>query len=175
MEHSLPQDTYPNTDELAEAIWNALFGLGAIPEQLAYNQALKRLTDDKMFPPNIAKDQRALYRLMRKAFDTAINYQFIDTPKDGFLRAVLTTPEDYEFDDWRKSIINSMGDDPMERERVIQTAVEWARESLGLQLPRLTKGGEIWSQLDSVLNEIIRTKEIKQTVFYGVERLQLLS
>lgn len=175
MEHSLSQNIYPDSDELAEAIWNALFGLGPIPEQLAYSQALKRLTDDKMFPPDIAKEQHALNRLMRKAFDTAIHYQFIDVPRDGFLRAVLKTSEDYEFEDWRRCIINSMGDTPMEREQVIRAAVEWARENLGLRLPRFTKGGKIWLQLDSVLNDIIRTKEIKQTVFYGVERLQLVS
>ena len=175
MEQNLPEKTYPDSDELAEEIWGALFGLGAVPERLAHSQALKRLTDNRMIPDSTAKNPRALDRLMRLGFDTAINYEFLDAPKNGFLRAVLTSPDDYEENDWRRCILNSIGDEPMQRERVIRTAVGWARENLGLKLPKLIKGGKTWQQLESVLNDIIRTREIKQTVFYGVERLQLPS
>ncbi len=168
------KDYYPDSDELAEEVWQALFGLGPIPKRLAFNQAVKRLGDAQMIPESIFENENDLKRLMDSTFNTAVNYEFIDTPKPGFYRAVLKDPTDYEFNDWKRCITAGMGDTPMEREAVIRNAVNWARENLGLAQTKIQKNDETWRRIESVLNETIKDKTIKQTIFYGIERLQIV-
>jgi hypothetical protein len=162
------------SDELAEEVWKALFGLGPIPEHLAMSQASKRLSDSHMMPLRTIDTDAEAEHLVREALDVAVDYAFLDEPRPGFVRAVLKDPNDYEPEDWRKCILSSMDEGPMKREDVVWNAVIWARENLGLGIGRIEKGDGVWQCVETELNEMIHEKVVKQTVFYGIERLQMM-
>lgn len=173
MEHAYSND---NFDEAAEVVWKALFGLGSVAETLAYSQAAQKFVDAgwiKNHPPQPGTEDDDF---IRTSIETARSYDFIDSPQPGHVRAILRFAYDYELEDWERCIIGFMGENEgkgLGRDEIIKGAMSWAKENLGLQQTRLHQKSEVWIHLETALNQTIKDKIVKQTVFYGVERLRL--
>ena len=175
MNRSFSSDTL---DEAAEVIWGALFGLGAIKDTLAFSQASLRLYDAGLIGKHPIESESVDDDFVKAAFQRALSYDFLDMPKTGQYRAILKNAADYERDDWEKCIVGFMGDNEdkrLGRQDIIKGAVAWAKNNLGLQLRNVSPKSRVWTQVEIALNQAINDRVINQTIFYGVERLQLVA
>jgi hypothetical protein len=161
-------------DELTEETWKVLFGLGTVTEEKALDLAASALYEKGLIRSRTTKAGTRTGELLREILQTALEYSYMDAPEEGCLRAILNSPEDYEAEDWRMCLFNSIEDESLEREEAITKAARWARDNLGLKYARLQKNGVVWKGIDRAIEDAIRSKEIKQTVFYGVIKIQSL-
>ena len=163
-------------DKASEAIWSTLFGLGSVSKKLAFSQATRQLANAGLIDQYSPRPGTRAYSLVKTAFDTALKYSFLDAPDNGHFRAILTDPDDYESEDWQKCVIGFMGEYEQKRfarEEIIKGALGWAKENLGLETESIDKDSIAWRCVEEALNQAIKDKIVSQTVFYGVERLQL--
>jgi hypothetical protein len=162
-------------DELTEEAWKILFGLGAVTRTEALELVASGLHKKGLVRSRASKLGTRTGDLLYDVLKTAVGYGYLDTPSPEHFRAVLNNAEDYEPSDWRMCLFNSIEDESsIGREEAIVKAAKWAKENLALEYGRLKKNGTIWKHLDQAIETAIRNKEIKQTVFYGVEKIKSL-
>lgn len=77
----------------------------------------------------------------------------------------------YTLDDWRRVLLESLGDEPAERQDAIEAAAIWAAENMGLVYERLPKNGVIVRGLKSALRSAIRRGEVERLGPSRVRRL----
>ncbi len=161
-------------DELTEETWKILFGLGSVTQDKALDLVASGLFDKGLIRSRTTKAGTRTGELLQEILQTAMAYGYLDAPEGGYLRAILNNPEDYEAEDWRMCLFNSIEDESLEHEEAIAKAARWAKDNLGLEYTRLQKNGMVWKGLERAIETAIRAKEIKQTVFYGVIKIQSL-
>jgi hypothetical protein len=161
-------------DELTEEGWKLLFGLGPLTLQKTLDLMASGLHDKGLIRSRTSRQGTRTGDLLYEVIETALEYGYMDMPEPDHYRAVLVNAEDYEPDDWRMCVFNSIEDESIEREEAVVRAAKWAKDNLGLEYSRLSKNGVVWKHLDEAIETAIREKEIKQTVFYGVIKIQSL-
>jgi hypothetical protein len=160
-------------DQLAEEIWTLLFGLGTVNLPVAMDLSSRALYEKGLIRSRASSLGTRTGDLLYAAINTAVDYGFLDTPRQGYYRAVLTNPEDYEPKDWRMCLFNSIEDETIGRDEAVKRAARWARKNVGLQYTDLDQKSIVWKELDKAIDRSIKDKEIKQTVFYGVVKIHL--
>ena len=168
------EDVTATVDMMAEEIWKILFSLGPIRKEVAYSQSVAGLFKVGLITDPAPQPDSDAHELIEMAFKTALEYGFLDTPEDNSYRAVLTNAEDFEESDWRMCLLNAMEEKPMSRDEAISATANWAIRNVGLNVKSLTKDDVVWKYLDSAINGAVRDKIMKQTIFYGIEKLQVL-
>jgi hypothetical protein len=169
------EDVTVVVDEMAEEIWKILFSLGPIKKEVAFRQSVVGLFRAGLITDPEPSQGSDTYHLIQMALNAAVEYGFLDIPREDCYRAILSKPEDLEPEDWKMCLTNAMEDEVMNRNEAIRLSAEWAERNIGLQLHALNEQDPVWRQLDLAINQAIRDKAMKQTIFYGVEKLQLIN
>ncbi len=99
--------------------------------------------------------------LVKEAIETATGYGYLDSPKEGYIRAVLCDPNDYEPDDWRSCLIKSIGNKRLDRKQTIDNAAKWAAKNLGLKSDSEEGKKLITEGLEKALEKAEREGELK--------------
>jgi hypothetical protein len=90
----------------------------------------------------------------------------------------LRSAHDHELEDWEKCILGFIWVKTRIKDVVAmkssRAVVSWAKENPGLRQKDVHQKSDIWRHLEVALNQIIKDKNVKQTIFYGVERLRLV-
>jgi hypothetical protein len=161
-------------DELAEEIWNLLFGIGIVSLRAAISIVAAGLYEKGIIRKRKANLGSTIGDILYEAVKLAVEYDYLESPRPDYYRAVLRDAEDYELEDWRMCLFNAIENESVGREEAIRMAAEWAKQNTGLEYSRLGKKSLIWRRLEETIDEAIKNKEIKQTVFYGVVRIQVV-
>ena len=169
-----PHIANASIDELAEEMWYILFGLGGVSLPIALDLASKGLYDKGLIKSRATDRGTKTGDILHSALMTAVEYGFMDSPQDGFYRAVLPAAQDYGVKDWQMCLFNSIEGESVGREEAIRKAAEWAKKNLGLASSDLSESSPVWLKLDDAIDRAIKEKSIKQTVFYGVMKLHVV-
>lgn len=81
------------------------------------------------------------------------------------------TAKDFTPDNWHHALLESIGDEPAEREDVIEAAATWAAENMGLRFQRLRRDGVIVKGLKNALRRAIRRGEVEKIGLREVRRV----
>ena len=157
-------------EEQIDAVWESLFGRGALEKDNAVRAAAEALRDR-----GLARFQRlhqggALYQAVNSAIGQGLRAGDFDRPKRGHIRAVLRDPRDYPPETWCFCLQESFDHQVVEEDEALRAAAEWARENLGLEYGRLRKDGIILRGLRAALDEALRRGEVVRTGKDRIER-----
>ncbi len=147
-------------DELAEAIWTDLFGMGAVQESVAVGRSSGKLYEAGLITARHAPQGSPLSELIEEAIETGVAYDYLDRPQRGYIRAVIREPTNYESADWDYCLSAAL-DGPQERDELIQNTVIWAEDFLGLEIEELAPGDAVWSSLTKAIQRGMKRGEIK--------------
>lgn len=150
-----PEDlTGLEVDNVAQDVWNALFGLGIQTEENACLTAVRHLYEEGIVKARSAKEGSPIYRLLIDSLKRGIELGIFDQPEDRHFRAVLTDVRCYETADWMMCIQRTMegGDSP--QEQIIENAFSWASQFLGLEWGRPGERELAFSCLRDVLGQL---------------------
>ncbi len=155
--------TDANLDELAEAVWIALWGLGAVEINRALNICAEKLHADGLIESKYIIRGGATSRLLTKASETAVALGFLDRPKEVHVRAVIRDAEYYEPDDWEMCVKNTLIRKNRKRPDAIRAGALWARDNLGLKFVEVQRSGPIWQRLNAAISRLLRRGDLKPT------------
>ena len=71
-------------------------------------------------------------------------------------------------------LFNAIEGESVGREDAIRKTAEWAKQNLGLEYSRLSRNSVVWKGIDAAIIQAVKDKEIKETVFYGVVKIQVV-
>ncbi len=168
------QLTEASLDELAEAIWKILWGLGPIREDRAVSRCVEKLFEDGVITAQNLVAGGPLAELISDAMAAAVDCDFLDHPRDGHLRAVIKDAEFYEPDDWDMCLKRSLNRTALKRDDVIWRAALWARNNLGLEFVEIPPGSVIRERLSQAFDRALEQggiEEIQGEMFRRRSRL----
>jgi hypothetical protein len=73
---------------------------------------------------------------------------------------VLRDSKSYEVEDWRRCLLEAVGDEPIEVDTAMRAAAEWARDAMRLEYQRLREDGIILTRLREALEQEVRRGEL---------------
>ena len=114
-----------------------------------------------------------LYALLEEIVERSIKEGMADRPRRGWVRAVLSDPNDYSRDRWRICLLAVVTDEPIDRDQAVRQAARWAKEQMGLAFERLREGGVIDKGLRSAMNSAIRRGEIVRVGSHSIQKGQV--
>ena len=168
------EDVSATVDEMAEEIWRILFSLGPVRRDVAFRQSASGLYQSGHLSDPEPEPKSDTHELLNLAFQAAVTYGFLDMPDPSSYRAILTDPADLEQEDWEMCLTNAIEETAMSREDAIKATETWIEQNIGLSLKKKKTRADVRQRLDAAINQAIKNKLLKQTVFYGVEKLQVI-
>lgn len=93
---------------------------------------------------------------------TAASAGLYASTEENQVEACKANATAYTADDWRHTLLASLGSDAVDRDDAIRAAAEWARDNLGLEFVRLRAAGQIVEGLRSAINRAIRRGEVNR-------------
>ncbi len=160
--HSLKEElTDASSNELAEAVWAALWGLGAVNRNRALRRCAKKMhTDGTIQTERLIRGGR-LEEMLSEAIDEALDFEFLDSLKEGSVRAIIREADFYEPADWEMCVKRSLARRTLKRPDAIWAAARWARKNLGLDFIDLQIGSLMWEQIDAAIGRLLKRSELE--------------
>ncbi len=153
--------TEVNISELAEMVWAALWGLGTVDRDFAIQQCANKLYTDGVINTKQLIRGKTLKQLLNDGIDEAIEFDFLDSPKEGSVRAIIRAADFYEPEDWEMCVKRSLFGKTLKRSDAIMTASQWARDNLGLEFVDVQIGSLIWEELDTAIGRLLERSELE--------------
>ncbi len=95
--------------------------------------------------------------------ESAVALDFLDSPKNGHVRAFIRNADYYEPADWEMCVKRSLVRKSLKRPEIIWGAARWARRNLGLEFVDIQIGSLIWEQIDAAIGRLLKRGELKRT------------
>lgn len=147
-------------DSVLDEVFAALWTRGSLEKDDAVRQVAEHLRTAGYIEFQRLRSDGPLYAQILGFIEAAVKAGRLDRPKRGQVRACKPDATTFTADDWRLSLVASLGAEPFDRDDAIRVAAEWARDNLGLEFSRLRSDGHIVLGLRSALNSAIRRGEI---------------
>jgi hypothetical protein len=77
-------------------------------------------------------------------------------------KRTLRNARDYTGDDWRRALLECLGDDDADIDDAIEAAAIWAAENQGLEFERLRRDGIIVRGLEAAIESAVRAGEVER-------------
>ena len=133
-----------DSEDRANMVHEALFGLGELDWDEAVKEAASSLREDRLIEYQRLRKNGKVYVAVDKAIEGGLEYGWFDQPEDGVVRAILTDPKEYEAHHWFLPLLMALRDgSSMDEGDAVRAAAEYARDHAGLEFQRMPSGGVI--------------------------------
>ena len=130
------------------------------PFQYALRLVAEDLRDRGLVEFKRLRKDGALGQAIVQAIQRGLKYSYLDRPKRGTIRAVVSDPKDYDDADWQTIVDTALGDRVFDTEdQAVREAAEWARENCGLNFARLRNDGVIARSIVKAMRKASEQRE----------------